>query len=260
LLNLNTSARALGGAAAAFVLCGGMALAQSSVTVTLNGSPLTLNPAPEVQAGRVFVPLRGVFERLGASVVYDNGTINAQKGRDHSVSLHVGSTQATVDGQPTTMDVAPFIVGASTYVPLRFVSQSLGASVNYDASNQVVALNEAGGPPPSSMQAPPPNAMQPPPMASRSTLRVVGMRPAPFGTMASNRPTIEANFADGRANPNTVRITIDGLNVTNDASRSPRGIVYSPPSDLQAGRHDVRVQGRDVNGMPFQAQWTFVSG
>jgi len=210
------------------------------------------------------VPLRGVFEQLGASVVYDHGTINAQKGRDRSVSLHVGSTQATVNGQPATIDVAPFIVGASTYVPLRFVSQALGAEVNYDANNRVVALNEGGGPPPDQrgMQGPPPDqrAMQPPPAMQNGTLRVVDMRPARDGQVASRRPTIQADFADGRANPNSVRVTIDGLNVTNDTSRSPRGIVYNPPSDLQSGRHEVRVQGMDMNGTPFEASWTFVSG
>jgi hypothetical protein len=262
LFHLKTSARTVGGSIAAFALCTGIALAQSDVSVTLNGAPLTLNPGPQVQAGRVFVPLRGVFEQLGASVVYDNGTINAQKGHSRSVSLHVGSTQATVDGQPATIDVAPFIVGASTYVPLRFISQALGASVNYDASNKVVALNEGGGPPPPNMQGPPPDrAMQPPPpMTQSAALHVVDMRPARDGAAASRRPTIEANFADGRANPNTVRVSVDGLNVTNDTSRSPSGIVYNPPSDLQSGRHEVRVAGSDMNGTPFQAQWSFVSG
>lgn len=264
MFHLNASARMLGGSLAAFALCTGITLAQSDVSVTLNGAPLTLNPAPQVQAGRVFVPLRGVFEQLGASVVYDNGMINAQKGHDRSVSLHVGSTQATVDGQPTTIDVAPFIVGASTYVPLRFISQALGASVNYDATNRIVALNEGGGPPPPNMQGPPPDqrAMQPPPppMTQSGALRVVDMRPARDGAVASRRPTIEANFAGGRANPNTVRVSIDGLNVTNDASRSPSGIVYNPPSDLQPGSHRVRVEGTDMNGAPFAAQWSFVSG
>src|SRR3984957_4534923 len=127
------------------------ALGAGPVSVTVNGQTANLNPPPQERAGRVFVPLRGVFEQLGASVVYDNGTINAQKGHDRSVSLHVGSTDATVDGQATTIDVAPFIIGASTYVPLRFISQALGASVNYDAANRVVALGEGGpgpgGPP-----------------------------------------------------------------------------------------------------------------
>lgn len=262
MLNPKSSVRVLGGSIAAIALCSGIALAQSDVSVTLNGTPLTLNPAPQVQAGRVFVPLRGVFQQLGASVVYDNGTINAQKGHERSVSLHVGSTQATVDGQPATLDAAPFIVGASTYVPLRFISQALGASVNYDATNRIVALNEAGPPPPD-MQGPPPadRAMQPPPpMTESGALHVVDMRPARDGAVASRRPTIEANFADGRANPNTVRVSIDGLNVTGDTSRSARGIVYNPPSDLQSGRHEVQVEGTDMNGTPFEARWTFISG
>src|SRR6202171_4210471 len=137
--------------------------AAGPVTVQLNGNTLNLNPAPTERAGRVFVPLRGVFENLGASVVYANGVINAT-GRGHSVSLHIGSQQATVDGQQQTVDVAPFIIGASTYVPLRFVSQALGADVNYDATNNVVAISASGngGPryqqPPNQVITPVPNA------------------------------------------------------------------------------------------------------
>ena len=52
-----------------------------------------------IQDGRVFVPLRGVFEQLGASVVYSNGTIDAN-GNGRDISLQIGSTQATVNGQP----------------------------------------------------------------------------------------------------------------------------------------------------------------
>jgi len=231
-------------AVAAFALGTAVASAQS-FNVTLNGSPVVLNPGPQERAGRVFVPLRGVFEQLGASVVYQNGVINAQ-GRNHAVSLHIGSTQATVDGQAQTLDVAPFIVGASTYVPLRFVSQALGATVNYDAANRIVALTANGGPPPQ------------PPQQSALTLRSV--HPAPGSTVDARRPAIEAQFAGAQADPNTIRVSIDGLNVTDQSSRAPDGIVYSPPSDLLSQRHDVRVAGRDQNGAPFERSWTFTSG
>jgi hypothetical protein len=124
--------RPIGFAVGTVALCAGIAFAQSNVSVSLNGAPLPLNPAPQERAGRIFVPLRGIFERLGASVVYENGTINAQ-GSGHSVSLRIGSNQATVDGQNQLLDVAPFMIGDSTYVPLRFVSQALGTNVNYDS-------------------------------------------------------------------------------------------------------------------------------
>jgi hypothetical protein len=257
--DLRKHVRTLGGALGAVAMCTTIALAQSDVSVTLNGAPLSLNPPPQERAGRVFVPLRGVFEQLGASVVYENGTINAQGHGGRSVSLHIGTTQAMVNGQAQTLDVAPFIVGASTYVPLRFVSQALGASVNYDASNRIVALANGGGqqgPP----QGPPPQAMQPPPPPQHSALTLSAVRPGRGESVSARRPTIEADFGDVRANPNSIRMEIDGLNVTDQASRSQRGVVYSPPSDLQSGPHQVRVFGADTNGAPFDARWSFNSG
>jgi hypothetical protein len=258
----SSAARSAAAAIAVFALATAAASAQD-VSVTLNGAPVTLNPGPQERDGRVFVPLRGVFERLGASVVYTDGTINAQ-GNNHAVSLHIGSTAATVDGQQQTLDVAPFIIGASTYVPLRFVSQALGANVNYDGNNHIVALTQ-NGPPPQSYgpQNGPPRDVQPPmppPPAQRSALTLRDEHPAADATVESRRPTIAAQFDGAQADPNSVHVSLDGLNVTDQASRSPEGIVYSPPSDLQSQRHDVRVTGRDVNGLPFARSWSFVSG
>ena len=134
---------ALAAAAVLITTLAAPAGAAGPVSIQVNGNTLNLNPAPTERAGRVFVPLRGVFENLGASVVYASGVINAS-GRGHNVSLRIGSQQATVDGQQQNLDVAPFIIGASTYVPLRFVSQALGATVNYDGNNRIVAISTNG--------------------------------------------------------------------------------------------------------------------
>ena len=119
--------------------------ADADVGVTINGNAVDVEPAPITQAGRVFVPLRSVFEQLGASVVYSNGQINAT-GNGRNISLQIGSTQASVDGQGETIDVAPFIVGASTYVPLRFISESLGANVDWNDATSTVAITLNGAP------------------------------------------------------------------------------------------------------------------
>ena len=142
--------------------------AAQSVTVIVNGQRMNFTQPPIERSGRVFVPLRGVFEQLGASVVYSNGQINAT-GNGRTISLMIGSTQATVAGQPTLMDVAPFIVGATTYVPLRFISQALGASVNWDNSTSTVTINGGQGPAPGRPVPPPPRRPVPvPPPAGRS--------------------------------------------------------------------------------------------
>src|ERR1700722_17553558 len=98
--------------------------ASAQVAIRINGNDGDVSPTPMIQDGRVVVPLRGVFQDLGASVVYSNGQITAT-GNGRDIALQIGSREATVDNAPQTLDVAPFIIGASTYVLLRFVSQAL---------------------------------------------------------------------------------------------------------------------------------------
>ena len=225
-----------------------------AVSVTVNGQSVELNPPPIERAGRVFVPLRGVFQQLGASVVYQGGIINAT-GNGNAIGLHIGSTQATVNGTPQQLDVAPFIVGASTYVPLRFVSQALGASVNFDGANQIVALTTAGGVHPP--VAPPRVAPAPQIAVLQHVLR--DEHPQRDSTSEGTRPTLQATFTQP-VDANSVRLNLDGLDITTDTTRSTTGFVYAPPSPLQSTRHTVEVHGKLANGQPFAEQYSFTSG
>jgi Copper amine oxidase N-terminal domain len=234
------------------------ALAAGPVTVQLNGNTLNLNPPPTERAGRVFVPLRGVFENLGASVVYQAGVINAT-GRGHNVSLRIGSQTATVDGQQQTIDVAPFIIGASTYVPLRFVSQALGATVNWDNANRVVAILAGGV----TAQNPGNGVITPAPSAQGNgggAITLTDEMPGRGATVTARRPTIGATFSGATADATSVRVLLDGNDITSESTRSPRGFLYVPRSALTPGRHTVRVSGTDGNGGPFNRGWSFTSG
>lgn len=223
----------------------GVVTAQS-VTVIVNGQTMNFTEPPIVRAGRVFVPLRGVFEQLGASVVYANGQINAT-GRGRTVSLTIGSQQATVDGQPQTMDVAPFIVNATTFVPLRFVSQALGASVNWNDSTSTVTIS--GGAP-----VPVPPRPQPPP----PVIRFVTV--APTGTIFTPNPTIRFQF-DRDVRPATLRVRVDGRSVTSNLGRSgSRTFFVTQPWPLSRGTHRVRVTGTTANSAPIDLSWSFVRG
>ena len=250
---------ALGGAALLSSALAIPALAAGPVTVQLNGNTLNLNPAPTERAGRVFVPLRGVFENLGASVVYQGGVINAT-GRGHNISLKINSQQATVDGQQQNLDVAPFIIGASTYVPLRFVSQALGATVNYDGANRVVAISAGGV---NTAQNPPNQTITPVPGnqgGGGGSITLTGQMPGPGAEVTSRRPTIGATFAGATADPNSVRVMLDSTDITNESTRSPRGFLFVPRAALTPGQHRVRVSGSDSNGNPFNRGWGFTSG
>ncbi|MDQ2907967.1 MAG: copper amine oxidase N-terminal domain-containing protein [Candidatus Eremiobacteraeota bacterium] len=246
----HTVRRSAASAVAVAALFGTM-LPAFALSVQINGSPVNLNPPPITRAGRVFVPLRGIFQRLGASVVYQNGTINATGANNRTVSLHIGSTQATVNGNSQPLDVAPFIIGASTYVPLRFVSQALGATVNYDAANRIVAIGTNG--------MPANTAAAPVATAASSALRIRNESPARNSYVQSTRPTIQTDFSTP-ANANSVHVTLDGRDVTSATTISTTGVVYTPQSDLQSSKHTVMVSGKDANGASFDRSWSFTSG
>lgn len=216
--------------------------AAQNVTVILNGQAMQFDQPPIVQAGRVFVPLRGVFQALGASVVYANGQINATA-HGRTVSLTIGSTQAVVNGHPATLDVAPFVVGARTLVPLRFVAQSLGASVSWNDSTSTVTIT--GGRP-----GPPPPPPAPPRPETYFTTNW------PTGTIPNRRPQIRFQI-NRPIQIGGFRVRLDGQEVT-PAVQSNGQYFYLPvPGPLQPGPHRVRVWGNTVGGLPFDLDWTF---
>jgi Copper amine oxidase N-terminal domain len=139
-------------------------IAQSAIRVYVDGQIVNFDVPPNVIQGRVLVPLRGVFERLGATVDYDGKTqhIVAVRG-EQTVELTLGSRQARLNGKPALLDVPAFTVGDRTMVPLRFISESLGASVQWVEASRVILIGASGGVPaqPPAGQAPPPAQPQP---------------------------------------------------------------------------------------------------
>ncbi len=218
----------------------------ASVNVIVNGQQITFDQPPIERAGRVFVPLRGVFEHLGASVVYANGVINAT-GNGRNISLRIGSTQATVNGQTQNLDVAPFLVGARTLVPLRFVAQALGANVDWNNATSTVTITGSGG------QA---NAAPSTPQPNRS-FYLTNKRPETSTTTAS--PAIHAEFSEP-VRRDTLRVTIDGNDVTNDVYANANGFDVTPRAPLTQGSHRVGVSGTTQAGASFSTGWSFTTG
>ncbi len=112
------------------------------VRVTVNGDPVSFRSAqPEMIQGRVLVPLRGVFEAMGATVDWDPSTQTVMAdGNGHHIRLKIGSLDANVNGHVETMDVPARIFRDTTMVPLRFLSESLGAAVDWRPENDLVAI------------------------------------------------------------------------------------------------------------------------
>jgi len=92
---------------------------------------------------RILVPLRGVLESFGAKIGWDSNVITIQKG-NKVVSLTAGLNHAKVDGEEIHLDVPPRVVGGITYIPLRFVSEAFGATVDWDKNNGIATVSLDG--------------------------------------------------------------------------------------------------------------------
>lgn len=95
------------------------------------GGGLYFDVLPATIDGRVMVPLRSVFEWLGAKVEFRSGEIYAFQANSivPRVVLRIGDINALLSNQPYQLDVPPVLLGGRTFVPLRFVAESFGVWV-----------------------------------------------------------------------------------------------------------------------------------
>ncbi|WP_165763791.1 stalk domain-containing protein [Halalkalibacter urbisdiaboli] len=103
--------------------------AEERMTIVINGG---MN-----DNGRVLVPMRAIFEELGATVTWNQQakTVKATKG-DNNIQLTIGSRNVLVNGVQKSIDTTPIVRNGTTLVPLRFISESLGESVKWEKSTR----------------------------------------------------------------------------------------------------------------------------
>ena len=98
--------------------------------IIVNDAKGTIDAAPMIQNDRTFVPFRALAEAFGAEVAYDEATqAVTAKLNGVDVVMTIGSATYTVNGAEKTMDVAPFINGSRTMVPVRFAAEAFGIKV-----------------------------------------------------------------------------------------------------------------------------------
>jgi hypothetical protein len=168
---------------------------QDAVRVYVEGEPVAFDQPPIIQGSRVLVPLRGIFEKMGATVEWRPTIRMVVAARGNTlVELTIGSRIAKVNERPITLDVPAMIILGRTLVPLRFISESLGAQVDWNASTRTVLINAGGtaGPPPA-------------PSAQTSTIRgvITNVQPA---QSAQDQPRV--TIESGKI-ATTIRVTTE---------------------------------------------------
>jgi len=118
-------------------------LARRKVNVVLDGTPLEFDVQPRLMNGSAMLPMRPIFEALGARVEWDEveqANIAFTDNGDR-ITFFVDNNRMYVNGNRFEMDVSPQLVNARTMVPARLVAEAMGLGVTWIGETQTVAFN-----------------------------------------------------------------------------------------------------------------------
>lgn len=118
------------------------AAAAFPVRLFLNGAEVASDVPPDIRGGVAVVPIRFVTAHLGYSANWD-ATARAAviSGNGKRITLRAGSRSATVNGRTLLLTRPAEITGSRVMVPLRFISESLGAQVAWDGAKRQISIN-----------------------------------------------------------------------------------------------------------------------
>lgn len=132
--------------------------AASRISIYIDGDYLNMDEPPVIRDGRTLVPLRAVTEAVGCTVDYfaedkrivvyspaggDPLLVMTINDRNVTVNNYNGDT-GVVTGMVVNIDVPPLIVGGRTMVPLKFIAETIGYDVEWDADTKTVYLFSGG--------------------------------------------------------------------------------------------------------------------
>lgn len=110
--------------------------------VRLKDNILGFETPPVIEDGSTLVPMRFLFEQMGADVEWNGETQTATATLDNTaVTFAIDDTNAEVNNTPATMDVPARLINGKTMVPLRFLSENMDYTVDWDAESRTAIIN-----------------------------------------------------------------------------------------------------------------------
>jgi hypothetical protein len=111
--------------------------------VKVKGNHVKFDVPPVIKEGRTLIPVRAITEGLGAKVEWDaeTSTITITKG-DAVIVLVLGSNEVYVNGDLVIIDVPAGLINNRTFVPIRFIAQTLGEKVKYNEENGEIEIGD----------------------------------------------------------------------------------------------------------------------
>ena len=114
----------------------------SLISVYVNNSMVNFDSQPAIMADRTLVPIRAIFEKMGAVVEWNDAlkTVRATR-EDTVIEIPINSKVIKVNGVEKQTDVPAVILQSRTLVPVRVISESFGAEVTWNEKEKAVYIN-----------------------------------------------------------------------------------------------------------------------
>lgn len=118
------------------------AYSEKVISLEIDGTVIRTEVPPTVIGGRTMVPVRDIFEACGAKVNWDANTktITGEKGNT-TVVMQIDSNMLFINEKVTEMDATPVIIDGRTLAPARYVAESFGGIVDWNAEDKVVMID-----------------------------------------------------------------------------------------------------------------------
>lgn len=117
--------------------------ANDEIDVYIEGQKVSFDVPPQTINNRTMVPIRAIFELMGAVVVWDDTNLTAICTKDNTtVKMSLNSTTEYIDDIPYTMDVVPVIINNRILAPARYVAEAFGYYVNWDGITKSVFISK----------------------------------------------------------------------------------------------------------------------
>lgn len=111
--------------------------------IRVRGMNMKFDVPPVIKEGRTLIPVRAIMNGLGADVQWDQESNTVTITRDDvTIILNLETGEATVNGESITLDVPAQVLSNRTFVPLRFIAQTLGEKVSYNEETGEVDIGE----------------------------------------------------------------------------------------------------------------------
>ena len=109
--------------------------------IEFDGNILGFDEPPIIEDGSTLVPMRFLFEQIGADVEWDSKTQTATAMLDNkAVTFSIDNVNARINNKSAKMDVPARLVNGKTMVPLRFLSENMGYDVDWDADSRTAII------------------------------------------------------------------------------------------------------------------------